>query len=341
MAAALNPKERMLMETGFTKLLAIDFPIMQAPIGGAAGPELAAGVSNAGALGSVTVWLAPPAQTASLVGATLRLTNKPFSVNVRADLSQFSHVTTAIESGAKLIHLFWGDPTPYASAIHRGGAKLLCTVANADETKQALDAGADILIAQGWEAGGHVRGTLTTFALVPTVVDLAGSVPVLAAGGVVDGRGLASMLALGASGVMMGTRFVASEESRAHPDYKKAITTARQTDAVYLKNLFEVGWPDAPHRVLRNSTVRAWEAAGSPPSGSRPNEKEVVATRPNGSPVQRYSAPHPMAGMTGNIEALAHYAGQGVERVIDILPAAKIIEATMHQAREQLSQFKA
>ena len=214
-------------------------------------------------------------------------------------------------------------------------------VDNADETKRALDAGADILIAQGWEAGGHVRGTLTTFALVPTVVDLAGSVPVLAAGGVVDGRGLASMLALGASGVMMGTRFVASEESRAHPDYKKAITTARQTDAVYLKNLFEVGWPDAPHRVLRNSTVRAWEAAGSPPSGSRPNEKEVVATRPDGSPVQRYSAPHPMAGMTGNIEALAHYAGQGVERVIDILPAAKIIEATMHQAREQLSQFKA
>lgn len=329
------------METGFTKLLTIEFPIMQAPIGSAAGPELAASVSNAGALGSVTVWPAPPAQAGALVGATLKLTSKPFSVNIRADLNQLSHVTAAIESGAKLIHLFWGDPTPYASTIDRADAKFLCTVADTDETKQALDAGASILIAQGWEAGGHVRGTLTTLALVPTVVDLAGSVPVLAAGGVVDGRGLASMLTLGASGVVMGSRFVASEESRAHPDYKKAVTTARQTDAVYLANLFDVGWPNAPHRVLRNSTVRAWEAAGCPPSGSRPNEKEVVASRPDGTPIQRYSPPNPMVGMTGNIEALAHYAGQGVEGIKEILPAAKIVENTMRQAREQLSKYKA
>jgi nitronate monooxygenase len=330
-----------MMETSLTKLLAIEFPIMQAPIGPAAGPELAASVSNAGALGSVTVWLAPPAQAALAVGATLKLTNKPFSVNIRADLNQLAHVTATIESGGKLIHLFWGDPTQYASTIHRAGAKLLCTVADADEAKQALDAGADILIAQGWEAGGHVRGTVTTLALVPTVVDLAGQVPVLAAGGVIDGKGLAAMLMLGASGVMMGTRFVASEESRAHPDYKKAITTARQSDTVYLKNLFDVGWPNAPHRVLRNSTVRAWEAAGSPPSGSRPKEKETVAARPDGVAIPRYSPPGPMAGMTGNIEALAHYAGQGVEGIKEILPAAKIVETTMRQAHERLSRYKA
>lgn len=326
------------METALTKLLGIDWPIMQAPIGGAAGPELAASVSNAGALGSVTVWPAPVAQAAAAVGATLKLTNRPFSVNIRADLNQFAHVAAAVDSGARLIHLFWGNPTQYASTIHRAGAKFLCTVADADETKEALDAGADVLIAQGWEAGGHVRGTISTLALVPTVVELAGSVPVIATGGVIDGYGLAAMLMLGASGVMMGTRFVASEESRAHPDYKRAITTARQSDAVYLNDLFDVGWPDAPHRVLRNSTVRTWEAAGRPPSGARPNEKEAVAARPDGTSIPRYSPPNPVAGMTGNIEALAHYAGQGVGRIKEILPAATIVETTMRQAQERLTR---
>jgi nitronate monooxygenase len=326
------------METSFTKLLGIEFPIMQAPIGSAAGPQLAAAVANAGALGSITLWTAPQAHTASLVAAVLKLTDRPFAVNLRSDLNPLSHVAAAIESGARLIHLFWGDASPCSAAIHRAGAKLLCTVANADETKQALDAGADVLIAQGWEAGGHVRGTLTTLALVPTVVDLAGAVPVLAAGGVGDGRGLAAMLALGASGAVMGTRFVASEESLAHPDYKRALTSARQSDSVYVANLFDGGWPNAPHRVLRNSTVRTWEAAGRPSSGSRPDENAVVALRPDGSPIPRYGAQLPVQGMTGDIEALAHYAGQGVEQVREVLPAAEIIEVTMRQAREALSR---
>jgi nitronate monooxygenase len=329
------------MQTPFTKMLAIDCPIMQAPIGGCAGPRLAASVSNAGALGSITAWPSSPAETASLIAATAKLTSRPFSVNLRADLDQFAHVTTAIDMGVKAIHLFWGDPTAYAQSVHRGDAKLICTVANADEAKQALDAEADVLVAQGWEAGGHVRGAIGLFALVPTVVDLASEVPVLAAGAVVDGRGLAAMLVLGASGVSMGTRFVASEESRAHRDYKKAITAARQADAVYLPGLFDGGWPNAPHRVLRNSTVRAWEAAGCAPSGARPNETEVVATRADGSVIQRYFNRSPLEDVTGNIEAMAHYAGQGVERVNDILPAAKIVEATMRVARERLSQMKA
>lgn len=329
------------METTFTRLLGIKFPIMQAPIGPAAGPELAAAVSNGGALGSVTGWIASPDQVTSLVVAVRKLTDRPVSVNFRADIDSHSRISNAIASGAKLIHLYWGDPSPYAAAIHRGGAKLLCAVSNADEAKQALDVGADVLIAQGWEAGGHVWGTLTTLSLVPTVVDLAGSVPVLAAGGVGDGRGLAAMLALGASGVVMGTRFVASEESRAHADYKKALTTARQMDAMYVENLFDVGWPSAPHRVLRNSTTRTWEAAGRPPSGSRPNENVVVASRADGSAIRSYGASLPLIGMTGDIEALAHYAGQSVEQVRDILPAARIIDLTMRQARSALSQHKA
>jgi len=325
------------METRFTHLLGLDVPIMQAPIGSAAGPELAAAVANAGALGSVTGWVAPPASAAALVRAVLQLTDKPISVNFRSDLESHSHIDAVLDSGAELIHLFWGDPTPYAARVHGGGAKLLCTVVDADEAKQALDAGADVLIAQGWEAGGHVRGTLTTLALVPTVVDLAGPVPVLAAGGVADGRALAAMLVLGASGVVMGTRFVASDESKAHAEYKKALTSARQTETLYVADLFDVGWPNAPHRVLRNSTVRRWEAAGRASPGARPNEGAIVAHRQDGSAIPTYGAPLPTIGLTGNIEALAQYAGQSVERVTEVLPAREIIEVTMRQAREALA----
>jgi len=326
------------LQTPFTQLLGIRHPIMQAPIGGAAGPELAASVCNAGALGSITVWATRPAQAGDLVRAACAATAHPFAVNIRADLKQSAHVASALDCGAKLIHLFWGDPTPYAAAVHDAGAKLLATVADTDEAKQALDAGADILIAQGWEAGGHVRGTLTTFALVPTVVDLAGPVPVLAAGGIADGRGLAAALMLGAAGVAMGTRFVAAEESRAHVLYKEQIMHARQTEAVYVDDLFHVGWPNAPHRVLRNSTVRAWEAAGRLAPGMRSGEDEVVGARPDGSTIRRYSAPHPVVGMTGELEAFALYAGQSVERVNDILPAAAIVDRTIMEARAQLAR---
>lgn len=314
------------LKTGFTELLSITHPIMQAPIGGAAGPEIASAVSNAGALGSLTVWPAPAEQAAAAIKATAKLTARPFSVNIRADLNQTEHIARALEFGAPIIHLFWGDPTPHASAIRRGGAKLFCTVANADEARQALDAGADVLIAQGWEAGGHVRGKITTFTLVPIVAELAGTVPVLAAGGVVNGAGIAAALMLGASGAMMGTRFVASNESRAHQQYKDAIISASQSDAMYFENLFDVGWPNAPHRVLRNSTVQAWEAAGRAPTGRRPHEGEPVARFPDGTPLLRYSALHPMVGMSGDLEALPLYAGQGVEQVREILPAATIVE---------------
>ena len=327
------------METAFTTLLSLSAPIMQAPMGGAAGPELAASVSNAGALGSIPIWTVPPMEAAAIIKATSALTRRPFAVNVRADLGQTSHVQCALDEGVRLVHLFWGDPTPYVAAIHQRAARVMVTVADGDEAKQALDAGADFLIAQGWEAGGHVRGSLTTLALVPTIVDLAGPVPVLAAGGIVDGRGLAAALVLGAAGVVMGTRFIASVESCAHPEYKAAIVSARQMDTVHVGNLFDRGWPDAPHRVLRNSTYERWLAAGSPPRGNRPGEADVVARRPDGSPIPRYAATTPRDDLVGDIEAMARYAGQGVEAVGKMMSAAAIISETVHGAEDCLSRF--
>ncbi len=124
-----------------------------------------------------------------------------------------------------------------------------------------MECGVDVVIAQGWEAGGHVRGRVATMPLVPAVIDAVGPVPVIAAGGIADGRGLAAALALGASGAWIGTRFLASNEAVIHPHYRERILRATEDDTVYLEDLFDIGWPKAPHRVLRNNTV----APGKPP----------------------------------------------------------------------------
>lgn len=329
------------MKTALTDRLQIEHPIMQAPVGTCAGPELAAAVSNAGALGSMAVWPVSAQAAARLVEDARKLTDKPFSVNLRADLNQVDHLHAILDAGARVLHSFWGDPKTYAPAVHDAQGVLICTVASEDEAKRALDVGADVLVAQGWEAGGHVRGSTSVFALVPVIVDLAGVVPVVAAGAVVDGRGLAAALVLGASGVLMGTRFVASDESRAHPEYKRALTSANQGDTVLATHLFDIGWENAPHRVLRNSTAKLWEAAGSPQRGQRPGEGETIASRSDGSAVPRYAVAPPLVGMTGQLEAMALYAGQGVQGIAEVLPAATIVKRTMEQATAALSRHEA
>jgi nitronate monooxygenase len=270
------------------------------------------------------------------VERTRSATDRPFAVNIRADMPQHEHIAAAVHAGAAIVHLFWGAPRPLAAAVRASGAMLAVTVADADEARQALDAGASLLIAQGWEAGGHVRGTITTLALVPTIVDLAGDVPVLAAGGIADGRALAAVLMLGAAGAAIGTLFAASAESRAHPVYKQALIEARQSDAIHVPDLFDVGWPDAPHRVLRNETMRAWEAAGRPASGRRPGEGEPIGKRTDGRIIPRYSVAGPMAGYEGRVEAMALYAGQGVDRVNAIRPAQEIVRSVLQEATAAL-----
>jgi NAD(P)H-dependent flavin oxidoreductase YrpB (nitropropane dioxygenase family) len=173
------------------------------------------------------------------------------------------------------------------------------------------------------------------------VVDAVAPRPVLAAGGIADGRGIAAALALGAAGVSIGTRFVASVECGAHPDYKAGIVAARETDTVF-SELFDVGWPDAPHRSLRNSTYEAWRAAGCPPPGRRPGEGEAVATHSvTGQPVLRYTDRAPVAELQGNVEAMALYAGQGCGLVDDVRPAGEIVAALVAETEAALARVAA
>jgi nitronate monooxygenase len=324
------------LRTPLCDRLGIDVPIVQAPIGTLAVPPLAAAVSNAGGLGMLGVsWLALDMMR-EFIRETRRLTARPFGVNLALAWDQRERLAICLEEGTPIVALFWGDPTPYVPTIRAAGATLVQTVGSAAEARRAVAAGADVVVAQGWEAGGHVWGEVATMPLVPCVVDAVHPVPVIAAGGLGDGRGVAAALMLGAAGAWLGTRFLASEEVFIHPDYRERVLRASETDTCHT-TLFDVGWEDAPHRTLRNTTVEAWEVAGRPRSGRRPGEGETIAALPDGTPVPRYSEIPPLPGMTGDLAALVHYAGQSAGLVRRVQPAAQIVRDLVEEAGRALS----
>ncbi len=249
------------MTTPVCEMLGIEQPIVQAPI--AAVPELAAAVSNAGALGTVTLTWSDDA--GAVVRQTAALTGRPFGGNFILTSDHHRRLDQALEAGLRIISFMWGDPASYIGPVHDAGGVVLHTVGSAEEARRAVAAGVDVIVAQGWEAGGHVWGTVATLPLVPAVVDAVAPVPVIAAGGIGDARGVAAVLALGAQAAWLGTRFLLAQEMPIHPDYRRRLTAAAETDPQWYPNLYDVGWPDAPHRALRNSTADAWEAAGRPP----------------------------------------------------------------------------
>ena len=270
---------------------------------------------------------------------TRALTSRPFGVNLVIEFPQEERLEVCLDERVPIISFFWGDPASLTHRAKAAGAVVLHTVGSAAEAKRAVDAGVDIIVAQGWEAGGHVRGTVATLPLVPAVVDAVAPVPVVAAGGIADGRGLAAALALGAAGAWIGTRFLASEEATIHPRYRERLFAARETDTVYLKDLFDVRWPNAPHRTLRNPTVEAWEAAGCPPSGKRPGEAEVIAVSRSSGEIVRYQSYTPGADAEGDIDALSLWAGQGVGLVSKGQSAGDIVREIAAEARAILQRL--
>ena len=326
------------MRTALCDLVGIEAPVVLAPMGGAVTPALAAAVSNAGALGMLPVTWTSPDEIATVVSGTQRLTERPFGVNLGLAWDQSERLEAALTAGVRVVSFFWGDASGLIGEARTAEAIVFVTVGTADEGRAAAAAGADVVVAQGWEAGGHVWGTVSTLALTPRVVDAVAPVPVVAAGGVADGRGLAAVLALGAAGAWVGTRFLAAPEAAIHPDYRRRILAADEADTFY-GTLFDRGWPDAPHRTLRNSTVEAWERAGRPASGSRPGEDDEPASRPDGSPINRYTSTTPTAVMAGDVEPLPHWAGQGVGLVTREESAADIVHSLVTEAEEVLKSL--
>jgi NAD(P)H-dependent flavin oxidoreductase YrpB (nitropropane dioxygenase family) len=260
------------------------------------------------------------------------LTSRPFGVNLVLDFPQEERLAICVEERVPVISFFWRDPSSLMPRAKSGGAIVMHTVGSAADAKRAVDCGVDIVVAQGWEAGGHVRGMVATMPLIPVVVDAVSPVPVVAAGGIADGRGVAAALALGAAGAWIGTRFLASQEATIHTRYRERLFQAKETDTVYLENLFDVRWSNAPHRTLRNRTVDAWEAAGRPPSGKRPGEGDVIATSRSAGPIVRYQSYTPGADADGDIDALSLWAGQSVGLVSKPQPAGEIVREISDEA---------
>jgi NAD(P)H-dependent flavin oxidoreductase YrpB (nitropropane dioxygenase family) len=327
------------MKTALCTRLGIEFPIIQAPMAGAVGPMLAAAVSNAGGLGMLALWRASGEAMRRQIKEVRSLTSRPFGVNLNLDFPQQERLAICLEEGVPIISFFWQDPSALVPSAKGGNAIVMHTVGSAADAKRAVDCGVDIVVAQGWEAGGHVRGTVATMPLIPAVVDAVSPTPVVAAGGIADGRGLAAALALGAAGAWIGTRFLASREAAIHARYRERLLAANEGDTVYLENLFDAGWPNAPHRTLRNQTVDVWEAAGRPASGKRPGQGEVIATSRSIGPIVRYQSYTPGADAEGDIDAMSLWAGQSVGLVSRLQPARDIVHEIVDQAQLILRQL--
>jgi NAD(P)H-dependent flavin oxidoreductase YrpB (nitropropane dioxygenase family) len=325
-----------ILSTPLCGVLGLEVPIVQAPIGSASTPELAAAVANAGGLGMLGLTWVDPDTVSARVASTRRLTDRPFGANFGLAFPIRDQLVTALRAGARVVSTFWGDPGVVHQVIDDAGALHLHTVGTAAEARRAVDAGVDVIVAQGWESGGHVWGQVATMALVPAVVDAVSPVPVIAAGGIADGRGLVAALALGAQAVWMGTRFLTAAEANTHATYRRLVVEASAEDTVHTV-CFDGGWPNAAQRVLRNQTWKTWDEAGRPSAPNRPGEGTPVARDSRGREYHRYDDMMPLANLTGDVEQMANYAGQSVGLVHETAPAADIVRSVLDQARSVLT----
>lgn len=329
-----------MLRTRLCDVLNIEAPILCAPMGpNITSLELAAAVSNAGGLGIISFGGYPPPLLREEIRRLRTLTNKPFGVNLILEFPIDEHVNACVEERVPVLSFFWGDSSPYIEQAHAAGIKVLDQVGSVEAAQRSAHSGVDVIIAQGVEAGGHIAGQVSTMVLVPRVVDAVSPVPVVAAGGIADARGLVAALALGAEGVVLGTRFLATPEAAAHPLYKQKVLDATEEDTVRT-TLFGHGWPNAPHRALRTPFVNEWLSQEARGSEQRPDEPVIGETKFGGQsvPVLRFMGFPPSTDATGDIGSMGLLAGQSVGLVQEIKPAAQIIEQLLDGARQIIEQ---
>jgi nitronate monooxygenase len=252
----------MTLRTALTARFGIDHPVVLAPMGGVAGGALAAAVSEGGGLGLIGAGTGNVRWLERECGIAKAATDKPWGIGFLSWGLTFEVLDAAIHQLPSAIMLSFGDPAPFVEPIRAAGIAVMVQVTSMDEARSALAVDAEVIVAQGSEAGGHGGGR-ATLPFVPAVVDIAGTAPVLAAGGIADGRGLAAALTLGAAGAMIGTRFEATTEALLDPDEVKAIIGARTVDTTRGRAIdvaAGANWPaQYPARTLRNRFIDEWQ----------------------------------------------------------------------------------
>jgi len=317
----------MALRTAFTEMLGLRHPVALAPMGGSAGGALAAAVSDAGGLGLLgggngnRGWLARELPIAASG------TREPWGVGFQSWAVDNDTVEWALESRPHAVMLSFGDPRPLVEPVRASGATLIIQVTTLDEARQAVDVGADVIVAQGTEAGGHgARHGWSTLPFVPVVVDLAAPVPVLAAGGIADGRGVAAALALGAAGALIGTRLLATAEALTDPDDKKAIAAGSGEDterSAVLDIARGSRWPrEYTGRTMAHPFLDEW----------RDREGELAASHEAKSDYQRRVA-------SGEFPPEPVWASQAIDLITDLPAAAEVVAGLAAQAEETLARI--
>lgn len=316
----------MALTTAFTRLFGVRHPIALAPMGGSAGGALTAAVSRGGGFGILGAGGGDPDWLAGELPLVTGSAGLPWGVGFQAWATDVGKVDRALERGPRAVMLSFGDPGPFAARIRAGGAALIVQVTDEDEARRAVDLGADVIVAQGTESGGHgARKGRSTLPFVPLVVDLAAPVPVLAAGGIADGRGVAAALALGAAGALLGTRFQATREALVDPAAAEAIVKGRGQDTERSRVLDiarESRWPARyTARTLGHPFLDRW----------RGRESELAA-----DPHARQEYREGVA--SGDLPPLPVWAGEGVDLIGDLPSAADLVGVLARQAERALAR---
>ncbi|MBE0467733.1 MAG: enoyl-[acyl-carrier-protein] reductase FabK [Candidatus Desulforudis sp.] len=309
-----------MLQTELCELLGIDYPILQGGMAWVSDARLAAAVSNGGGLGIIGTGQAPPDWVREHIRAAKTLTDRPFGVNVML-LSPFAEevMRVVVEERVVVVTTGAGNPGKYISELQEVGTRVIPVVPSVALARRLEQTGVNALIAEGMESGGHI-GELTTMVLVPQIVD-AVDIPVIAAGGIGDGRGIAAALALGAAGVQMGTRFICAEECTVHPKVKERILEARDRDTVVSGRL-----TGHPVRCLRNKLTRQFD--------------ELEARQAPVEELEKLGVGKLRAAMVnGDVEYGSVMAGQVAAMVREIKPAREIIRELVLEAREILRRM--
>lgn len=314
-----------MIATALTDMFGLDHPIVLGPMGGVAGGRLAAAVSNAGGLGMVGGGYGDPDWLDTELALVKAQTNRPWGVGLITWSIGDGILEFALRAKPHAVMLSFGDPSPYASAIKAAGCKLICQVQDVAGAVQARKAGADIIVAQGTEGGGH-GGARGTMPLVPAVIDASGTVPVVAAGGIADGRGLAAALMLGAHGALLGTRFYASREALGHDQAKQRIVNA-EGEQTQRTRVFDIvrgyDWPNGyTGRALHNAFMSRW-------TGKEDELAEQSAT---------VSPEFWAAASDGDYDTAMVWAGEVVDLIHKVESAGDLVARIGAQAEAQLQR---
>ena len=332
-----------MIATRISQQYSIDHPVIGAGMGIVAMPPLVAAISNAGGMGTLGAGLMPPDAVRGAIAQIRSMTSKPFGVNFITQFANEEHVDAAIQGKPNVISFHWNDlPVKLIERVKAAGIRVWVQVGTVAMARDAATLGVDAIIAQGSESGGHVRGEAATMVLLPAIIDAVGpAMPVLASGGIADGRGMAAALALGADAVWVGTRFLASTEATAHPEYKRRVLAAGPGDTL-VTTMFGPEWPDR-QRVLVNRVVREWghrvdqipdELRKAPSIG-----KTMMGPDPYDMP--KFSVFLPIPETQGDFEEMNMVAGESSGLINDVQTAAHIVQSMVKQAEQIIRRLPA